>query len=121
MTLDTFASAYVNALLFLSPDGDLYQGHSIGMIDADTLKQCAVDCAAFQRLHADDLARADDEFGRGESYSGHDFALSRNGHGSGFFDRDMGPLGDRLQAAAESFGPFDLYVGDDGTVYGMEG
>lgn len=44
-----------------------------------------------------------------------DFALSRNGHGAGFFDGDYVWAGgrneaDRLQAAAETFGTYGLSV-----------
>lgn len=36
--------------------------------------------------------------------AGHDFALSRNGHGAGFFDRGLGDKGTRLQDAARVYG-----------------
>lgn len=54
---------------------------------------------------------------------GHDFCLTRNGHGAGFWDRFYGAddprteAGERLANAAASFGSSDLYVGDDGKVY----
>lgn len=48
----------------------------------------------------------------------HDFWLTRNGHGAGFWDGDWGDeLGGELTKLAESFGGVDLYVGDDGKVY----
>lgn len=47
---------------------------------------------------------------------GHDFWLTRNGHGSGFWDRGL-PYGDELSAIAKTYGSCDLYVGDDGKVY----
>lgn len=34
-------------------------------------------------------------------WAGHDLWLSAGGHGAGFFDRGLGELGDRLQAAAQ--------------------
>lgn len=52
--------------------------------------------------------------------AGHDFQLSRNGHGAGFFDRG-GKHDDALQDAAKTFGTFGLMVagyGDDTRVYG---
>ena len=49
--------------------------------------------------------------------AGHDFALTRNGHGAGFFDRDLGDLGDRLTEYADRAGQADLYIGDDGLLY----
>lgn len=43
---------------------------------------------------------------------GHDFWLSRNGHGAGFFDRDLGKLGDELQTLAKSFKEINVF-GED--------
>jgi hypothetical protein len=40
----------------------------------------------------------------------HDFWLTRNGHGAGFWDRGLGVVGDRLTKVAKSFGSCDLYV-----------
>lgn len=48
---------------------------------------------------------------------GHDFWLTRNHHGAGFWDRGLGELGERLTALAHSYGDSDLYVGDDGRIY----
>lgn len=48
---------------------------------------------------------------------GHDFWLTRNGHGAGFWDRGKGELGDWLTALVKPYGSQDLYVGDDGRVY----
>lgn len=48
---------------------------------------------------------------------GHDFWLTRNGHGAGFWDRGYGDLGDELTSACDPYGSCDLYVGDDGKVY----
>ncbi len=56
--------------------------------------------------------------------AGHDFWLTRNGHGVGFWDRDYPEdapegIGDMLSDIAQSFGSADLYVGDDGQVHIM--
>lgn len=48
---------------------------------------------------------------------GHDFWLTRNGHGAGYWDRGLGELGDRLADAARAHGTAGLYVGDDGLVH----
>lgn len=48
---------------------------------------------------------------------GHDFWLTRNGHGAGFWDRGLGELGSKLSDAAKTFGSSDAYIGDDGKVY----
>lgn len=54
--------------------------------------------------------------GREEQF-GHDFWLTRNGHGAGFWDRGLGGLGDALTEASKTFGSSDLYVGDDGELH----
>jgi hypothetical protein len=40
-------------------------------------------------------------------HAGHDFWLTRNGHGAGFWDRGMGMLGDELTAACKPYGSAD--------------
>jgi hypothetical protein len=51
----------------------------------------------------------------------HDFWLTRNGHGAGFWDDPKYWGGqknaDALSKAAEAMGGKDLYVGDDGKIY----
>ncbi len=49
--------------------------------------------------------------------AGHDFLLTRNHHGAGFWDRGLGALGDRLTANAHPYGETNAYVGDDELVY----
>ena len=76
------------------------------------------DCRDFLEGHADLLAEYE-EAGRTMEQAGHDFWLTRNGHGAGFWDRGLpGDLGDRLTAASEVYGSVDLYAGDDGMIYG---
>jgi hypothetical protein len=47
---------------------------------------------------------------------GHDFWLTRNGHGAGFWDRGLGALGDRLTDASKPYGEVNLWVDADGSV-----
>lgn len=54
------------------------------------------------------------EWPAGELF-GHDFTLSSNGHGVGFWDRGAGELGDRIHAMCVS--EYNLYQGDDGKLY----
>lgn len=74
-------------------------------------------CEAFCRANVSDLIEATQRIGYTIEQAGHDFALSRNGHGAGFFDRGLGDVGDRLQEAAQKAGQLDLYFGDDGIIY----
>lgn len=48
-----------------------------------------------------------------EEQFGHDFWLTRNGHGAGFWDRGHGELGETLTKWAKTFGTSDCYVSDD--------
>lgn len=48
----------------------------------------------------------------------HNFWLTRNGHGAGFWDgRFEDTLGKRLTTIAKSFGQFSLTVGKDGLIH----
>jgi hypothetical protein len=81
-------------------------------LDAETDVKMTRDCHAFWEANEKDLSLLDAE------WAGHDFWLTRNGHGSGFWDLGLGEVGDRLTEASKRFGEFDLYVGDDGKVFG---
>lgn len=51
---------------------------------------------------------------------GHDFLLTRNGHGAGFWDRGtLYPegFGDILTGRAKAYGELTPYLGDDGRIY----
>lgn len=49
--------------------------------------------------------------------AGHDFWLSRNGHGAGFWDRGLGEIGEKLTKLAHQAGSRTLYVGHDRLIY----
>ena len=44
---------------------------------------------------------------------GHDLALTRNGHGAGFWDRGLGDAGDVLSDWADSLGTLHIFHGHD--------
>lgn len=48
---------------------------------------------------------------------GHDFHLTRNGHGTGFWDRGLGEAGSQLSEAAKVHGSAELSAGHDGKLY----
>ena len=58
-----------------------------------------------------------EESGLDDEQIGHDFWLTRNRHGAGFWDRGLGEVGDKLTEACRPYGSSDCYVGDDGKVY----
>lgn len=45
---------------------------------------------------------------------GHDFWLTREGHGAGFWDRGLGDVGEALTRAAKVYGGFELELWLDG-------
>jgi hypothetical protein len=127
--LDEFTASYIECMLWSSNDESdesggepLDKNYSIDDIAPEALEKIAADCERFQREHAALLAEADYKGARSREWSkeelaGHDFWLTRNGHGCGFWDRDLGAVGDQLTEAAEKFGEVYPYVGDDGKVY----
>ena len=116
--MDPFTIAYIEAALWSSMDNSDEQGgepldanYGLDDIAPETLASIVADCKAFQEAHADDIG--------GElELAGHDFWLTRNGHGAGFFDGDWDDeVGQRLTEASDVLGSVDLYVGDDGLIY----
>lgn len=55
---------------------------------------------------------------REAAMAGHDFWLTRCGHGAGFWEGDWPePHATHLTEAAQAMGNVDLYIGDDGKVW----
>ena len=124
--MDTFTRAYVKTALWSSNDGDdepLDANYGIDDIDPDTLSKRVADCAAFQARHYDLIVAEGSCLRCGPDYdevghAGHDFWLTRNGHGAGFWDGDWSKVaGTILDNAAKAYPEIDLYVGDDGKIH----
>jgi hypothetical protein len=116
--LDAFTRAYLIAALWSSTDDDgdpLDSLYDLRDFSDEAIKKAIEDTTAFQEENEEDLsdAQGDDE------QHGHDFWLTRNRHGAGFWDRGYGAVGDRLTDAAEAWGEVWLYVGDDGELHFM--
>jgi hypothetical protein len=122
-SFDKFFNAYVDTALWSSTDddGDSLDVYDASDIDQKTLEQMAKDAQAFLGDNDEDI---DGEYAK----AGHDFWLTRNGHGAGFWDGDWpgasgssrsssGPA-KRLTEAAHAYGSFDLYLGDDEKIHG---
>jgi hypothetical protein len=115
--LDAFTRAYVECALWLmhDEDGDDCDAFD-GELSEEAYTRIIADCSDFQASNRDALTTAE-ELGEDASRAGHDFWLTRNGHGAGFWDRGLGDVGDRLTDAAHAYGEADAYIGDDGKVY----
>lgn len=124
--LDDFTRAYIEAALWSSTDESTPSGgepldanYGIEDIAPETLASMVEDCRRFQEANAADLALYDHPRWSAAELGGHDFFLTRNGHGTGFWDRDYLPedAGERLTDAAHKCEEVNLYVGDDGLIY----
>lgn len=82
-------------------------------IAAETLQTMRDDCAAFF-FENRRLLRAT---GAELAQHAHDFWLTRNRHGAGFWDRGYCEAGDELTRAAHSAGSVDLMPCADGRIY----
>lgn len=105
---DDFVCGYLDCaewLLDEEIDRDKITGWS-----REALKRAAEECADFERANEALLEQYYEISGRDRGSAGHDFYLSRNGHGAGFFDRGDDPCFDALQEAASICGEINVYV-----------
>ena len=134
--LDAFTLACIEAALWSSNDesdesggNPLDQNYGLEDIAPEALERLADECKRFQSS-PEWLAALEDESGdarsdRRQGYgcsveqsAGHDFWLTRCGHGAGFWDGDWRePHASALTELSKKFGNVDLYVGDDGKIY----
>lgn len=123
--LDPFTRAYIEAALWSSTDDDgtpLDSKYGVEDFAPDTLKAMIEDCKQFQQQNSSLFTdcRRSNEY-TDDEMAGHDFWLTRNGHGAGFWDGDWPTTGEQLDKAAKKYGEAELYVGDDGYVYQTPG
>jgi len=122
-----FLNAYLTAALWSSndestPDGGnpIDENYAPEDLHPDALDLARRDCLGF--LNRQILGHSVAAF-LGEDkmeQAGHDFWLTRNGHGAGFWDNPdvYGTYGaHKLSDLAKSYGELNLTVGDDGILY----
>lgn len=113
--VDDFCAAYIEAALWSSTDDDgepLDDKYSVDDCSEECLRAMVKDCEKFQTLAGEMIEDKEEQ-------AGHDFWLTRNGHGAGFWDGDWPEHGDELTKLSEKFGEVNLYVGDDGMIHQM--
>ena len=107
--IKSVTDAYLNAVDFT--DGEELGDASFSIL---FLSEAVADVTKFLQESPIDLDQYDHE------QIGHDFWLTRNGHGAGFWDRPeiYGETEcNTLTEYAKTFGAKDTYVGDDGMIY----
>lgn len=129
--VDEVLTHYITAALWSSNDESdetggipMDENYTRSDIDPETLEEMRRDCDKFVEDNHTDLLLWEGNTTI-EQQAGHDFWLTRNGHGCGFWESEWTDLpsnpGDRLDKASKAFGGYDLYIGDDGMVYGFGG
>ena len=118
--IDPFTRGYLECALWASTDSDdkpLDARFSVNELSEEVVIRADQDCRVFSHMAHGLLIEAEKQ-GRESSSQGHDFWLTRNGHGAGFWDGDWAEeVGERLTKASEAFGQVDLYLGDDKKIY----
>lgn len=114
--IDGFTDGYIQALLWCSVviiDGEWTNADNFELSTAGADK-CRADCLAFCNANARLLDLATNGYrGYDASQAGHDFALTRNGHGSGYWDSVIPKrVREALTAAAQACGEIHLYEND---------
>ena len=119
--IDDFTRGYIECLLWSTTDDNdkpLDDNYSYGDISPAFMLRIKADCYRFQQDNAADLDQAvsprPSEWSA-MSQAGHDFWLTRNGHGAGFWDASNGvpypdDVAERLTNAAHKFGNVDVYT-----------
>ena len=112
-----FLTAYIACALWSTTGEDGRESLEDCELAPGTREQMREDCVDFIKAARTLLNLACERPNYCVEDAGHDFWLTRCGHGAGFWDRGLGRLGDDLTALCKAWGNVDLYVGDDGLVY----
>jgi hypothetical protein len=92
-------------------------GYDAGDLAEDARKEIEADVREFVEANRADLEELLTKPGVDESDIGHNFLLTRNHHGVGFWDRGWGELGERLTQASDPYGNTSAYVDGDEKVH----
>lgn len=118
---DRFFDAYLEAAVWSSTDDDGNEMDGLGLdVSEETLAEMRVDCDQFyddnEHLITDEncLTRYNCD-----EQAGHDFWLTRNGHGAGFWETFNwdNEAGKTLTNSSHEFGDYYLFV-QDGEILG---
>jgi len=125
-----FIDGFITALLWSELLDDGTPADQSGLsLDKASVQLIEKQCLVFIEQNADMLAEyatyiVPNEYDVWER-AGHDFVLTRNRHGAGFWDRDykdnewckdVSYIGDKLTEASHEWGEMLIYVADDETL-----
>lgn len=123
--IEDMLTAYIEAALWSTNDESTEDGgepfdsnYSSADVDLDTLRAMRDDCIRFVEHNGWTFAYLATVTDIDWSQVGHDFWLTRNGHGVGFSDRDCYAGREKdLHEQARRFREVPLYLGDDGKIH----
>lgn len=118
MSRAKFLEAYADAILWANAyreneDGDIVPAELSPSQIADPENRSLVvleDANAFWDVERKFLHKMNKRYGADDAQHGHDFALTRNGHGAGFWDRGYGEAGDYLTKQAHAYGEANVWL-----------
>lgn len=120
-SLSAFTDAYIECALWSSSDDTQeFENADISPLTLATMRN---DCSQFFMMNEERILNPANYIGKPPGYSvaamaGHDFWLTRCGHGAGFWDGDWDEsVSTILTDCSEVMGNVDLYVGDDGFIH----
>jgi hypothetical protein len=123
--MDKFTIQYIETALWATNDQSTPEGgepldknYDTTDLAPETLQSILKDCEQFQRENEQWLTPECCLKPNVDELAGHDFFLTRNRHGAGFWDGDWTPkAGKALTEASHAYGETNLYVGDDDQIY----
>lgn len=106
--LNKMTNSYLFCAIWCGTDSDnndepLDKNFDVDDFIEESKKIASEDCEKFYKESKKIIEKVMEKHNVEISSIGHDFYLSRNGHGAGFFDRGWGKLGDYLQIAARRY------------------
>lgn len=117
MNTKAVLTSYIQCALWSSVDSEgnpLDDQYSEENLASETIEKMTADVTKFVIDAKDPIINS----GMSESDLGYNFWLTRNGHGTGFWDRGLDKeVSDAFCKVCDSFGSSDLYVGDDNKIY----
>lgn len=131
--MDEFTISYITCMLWAETDDNeepFDRNYTQKDIAPEAIEIIKKDCARFQEENAADLQLLQQLKVNNQwdvpagctvlEYAGHDFWLTRNGHGANFLDGDYPEeIAERLYDSAKKHGEVNIYLADDGLIYSM--
>lgn len=122
--LSLFTRGYLDCLGWLGAIGpddraDVDADHfDPDVLDDQDFNRCVDECAQFYQHARSQLEQVCKPLSDYDwEKAGHDFCLTRNGHGAGFWDRGREKVWTELTDMSKTYGEMCGLIGDDGSIF----